>query len=113
MPTPIGLQNYLTMSSPQFSSRMTGQDYATTAGSTALAMGANAFSMKQLKAQLELEEKKLNELIAARKNAEKMELLNAGLINSPSERSRVIHDMTGINTNWNVDTNRIPGYYPH
>lgn len=94
MATPIALQNFLTQSSPQFSSRMTPYDFATTAGSTALGIGNNARAMRQLEEQLALAEKDYENMISEQEKAKQLALFNLGA-GTTKERKDFINEYSG------------------
>jgi len=77
MATPIALQNLLTLSSPQYSTRMTGGDYATTAASAALGIGAGSYNIKKLEEQLKQAEKEYQNLLSQQEfNKERNKILD-------------------------------------
>jgi len=92
MATPIALQNLLTLSSPQYSTRMTGGDYATTAASAALGIGAGSYNIKKLEEQLKQAEKEYQNLLSQQEFNKKITLLNSGML-SEKERNKILDDL--------------------
>lgn len=114
MATPIALQNLLTLSSPQYSTRMTGGDYANTAAATALASGANSYNIRRLNEQLAIAKKEYENLVkqqgiqneqwekgfantqSQQGYANKVALINSGML-SESERNVLLDELLGNN----------------